>query len=231
MELYNKKDYSRAMPLFEMLIPIYKGNEKGEEVLYYYAYCNYNVGDYIMAGYYFRKFASTYPVSKHTEECFYMSAYCYYLDSPKFSLDQENTRQAINEFEYFISRYPNSDRVTLCNKSVDELRAKLAKKSYISAKLYYDLGRYKSADVAIRASLKEYPDSPFREDMMYLLVKTNYQYATNSIFSKKLERMEMVIREYKQISKSFPTSKYLKELGKLSENAEKALAASKANKS
>ena len=44
MQYYEKKNYIKAMSLFEELIPVYKGTDKAEEIYYYYSYCNfYNV--------------------------------------------------------------------------------------------------------------------------------------------------------------------------------------------
>ena len=45
-EYYENGDYAKALTLFEQLIPIYRGTEKGEEISYYYAYCNYHLKCY-----------------------------------------------------------------------------------------------------------------------------------------------------------------------------------------
>ena len=74
-EYYGDSNYAKALTLFEQLIPIYRGTEKGEEISYYYAYSNYHIKSYILAGHYFRKFTSSFPNSKFTEECSFMSAY------------------------------------------------------------------------------------------------------------------------------------------------------------
>ena len=80
---YEAEDYSKALTLFEQINPIYKGSEKGEDVLYSLAECNYKLKDYIISGYYYRLFANSYPNSERSEEAMFMSAYCYYLDVPK----------------------------------------------------------------------------------------------------------------------------------------------------
>jgi len=38
----------------------------------------------------------------------------------------------------------------------------LVEKSYLSAKLYYDMKQYKAAVVALNNSLKEFPESSYR---------------------------------------------------------------------
>jgi outer membrane protein assembly factor BamD len=217
-ELYESKDYAKAMELFDQLIPIYRGTDKGEEINYLYAYCNYYLKDFIMAGHYFRRFTESFPISEHTPECSFMSAYCYYLDAPKPTLDQETTKKALNEFELFVSRYPQSDKLAECNKLMDELRYRLEKKSYQNAILYYYLGQFKAAVISFKESLKEYPDSKFREDILFYTLKSNYQYAINSIFTKTKERLNDANKDYKAFVRAYPESKYSKEVGRIYED-------------
>ncbi len=49
-----------------------------------------------------------------------------------------------------------------------ELQEKLVEKSYLSARLYYDLKQYRAATVSLANSLKEYPDTKYREELMFL---------------------------------------------------------------
>lgn len=105
---YQSKDYFRALQLFEELVTIYRGSEKGELSLYYFAKCHYNTKDYISAAYYFENFTKTYGTSIYAEECAYLVAYCNYLDSPINSLDQSNTMESLKQFQLFANRYPKS---------------------------------------------------------------------------------------------------------------------------
>jgi outer membrane protein assembly factor BamD len=222
-EYYENKDYTKAMGLFEQLIPIFRGTDKGEEINYLFAYCNYYLKDYIMAGHYFRRFTESFPISEYTTECAYMSAYCYYLDAPKPSLDQETTLKALNEFELYISRYPVSDKIAECNRLMDELRNRLEEKSYENAMLYYKLGQYKAAVVSLKISLKEYPDSKYREEMLYYIVKASYFYAVNSIYTKTKERLNDATKDYKSFVRAYPESKYKKEVNRIYEDISKRI--------
>ncbi len=66
---YNKKDYSKALGLFEPLLQRYRGQEAAKDLFYYYAYANYKLKDYTSARYHFKTFADTYPSSSRAEEC------------------------------------------------------------------------------------------------------------------------------------------------------------------
>ncbi|MBU0764224.1 MAG: outer membrane protein assembly factor BamD [Bacteroidetes bacterium] len=219
LEYYKKEDYYRAQQLLEELISLTRGSKRGEEVYFYYAYCYYGQENFILAGYHFRTFSKTYPASSHTEECEYLSAYCYYLDSPEPSLDQSNTKRAIDALQLFINRYPDSEKITECNELIDKLRDKLEIKSYNSARLYYDISDFKSAVIALKNSLKDYPDSQFREDILYYILKASYEYAENSIEKKQKERYQETINEYYALIDEFPETQYLKEAKRIYSNS------------
>jgi len=211
VKYYNAGDYNKALPLLEELITIYKGTSKGEKVYYYYAYTNYALGDYILAGYHFGNFAKTFPTSDKAEECAYMYAYCYYLDSPDYNLDQTNTYKAIDQLQLFINKYPASDSLQRCNQLIDNLHEKLERKSYETAKLYYNLSDYKAAIQSMTDVMKDYPDSKYSEELSFLIVKSNYLLAEKSIESKKKERFSNTVNAYHNFVENFPDTKYSKE--------------------
>ena len=130
IRLYNKKDYTKALTLFDDLVQRYRGRAEAEDLYYYFAYTNYRLKDFLSARYHFKIFADTYPSSPKAEECRFLAAYCFYLDSPNFSLDQENTYKAIEALQLFINIYPSSNRVAEASKLILDLRDKLEVKSY-----------------------------------------------------------------------------------------------------
>jgi outer membrane protein assembly factor BamD len=212
IKYYEAKDYSKALALLEELTSVYRGTNKAEKIMYYYAYATYASGDYLLAGYHFNNFVKTYPASDKTEECAFMYAYCYYLESPRYSLDQTDTKNAIKELQFFINKYPDSEKKKQCNELITTLREKLEKKYYEIAKQYYFLDDYKAAIVSFENVLKDYPDTKYREELMYLIVKTNYIYASKSTEVKKRERLQSTIDAYNKFISYFPeNSKYGKE--------------------
>lgn len=211
LEYFKDGKCYQALPIFEELIGMVRGTMRAEDVYYYYAQSQYCVGDYYLANYYLKNFVKTFANSKYTEECLFLAAMCSYQLSPNFSLDQSDTRTAIDEFQLFIDRYPYSKLKDSCNTMVGELRHKLEKKSFEVASLYAKTEKYKSAVIALNNSLKDYPDTQYREDIMFLLVKSSYLYAQGSIESKKLERFNDTIDRYYTFVAHFPESKYLSE--------------------
>lgn len=232
IRLYNKKDYSKALILFEGLAQKYRGTAEAEDLNYYYAFTLYRLKDYTTARFKFKEFAETYPQSKNAEECRYMGAYCYYLDSPKSSLDQENTYKAIDALQLFINLYPRSDRATQAAQYIANLRDKLETKAFDNAKLYYDLGgfdisNYKSAVVALKNAQIEFPDIKYAEDMNLLIVKSQFEYAKNSYANRQEERFNEAIGYYNEFKEAYPNSKLTKEADQLKKDSENGIASAK----
>lgn len=218
-EYFEEEEYVKSSTLLQYLIPIYKGTDKAAKVEFYYAKSLYFQRDYLLAAYHFNEFSKNYGISEYAEEADFLGAYCYYLMSPRPSLDQEYTLQAISAFNLFIIKYPNSSKKAECYELINEMNNKLVEKSYLSAKLYYDLGYYKASIVALNNSLADYPDSDFREELKYLLLKSNFLLAQNSIQSKMKQRYQDTVDEYYSFIDEFPESKHVKEAERIYEES------------
>lgn len=217
---YNDKDYIRAQPLLEELLGLYYGKAIKEEIYFYLCYSHYGLGEFLLAGYHFNNFAQTYQLSPKREEASYMGAVCNYHKSMPKELDQTPTKNAINSLQAFINKFPNSEFVSDCNTKIDELRERLLEKEYTNAKLYYDLGQYKSAIVACNNALDDYPDMINRDELTYLIVDANYQYAKNSIAKKQKERYNETLVAVNNYTKEFSKGVYIKEVTKIKEKTE-----------
>lgn len=218
---YNKGDYVKAGTLFDQLAPLTRGTRRADSVYYYQAMTQYELNDFIIAGHYFNNFVKMYGNSKFIEEAAYMEAYCYYMQSPRPELDQSSTLNALDAFRLYMIRYPGSSRIPDCNRIIDELKEKLMEKEYISAQLYYNLDNFKAAIVALNNCLIDFPDSKYREEIMFKLLKSKYMLAANSIYSKQVERYQDTIDEYYSFISEFPESKNRKEAEGIYEEASK----------
>ena len=211
LEYYEKNQCYRTLPLLDELMSYFRMTNKGEEVYYYYAKTQYCMGDYYLAGYYFKRFVKNFPQSAKAEECAFNAAICMMRNSPDYYLDQSDSYKAIDEFQLFMSKYPNSPWVDSCNTLVKDLRSRLEKKSFEKAKLYFKMEKYRSAVIAFKSALSEFPDTRFKEDIMFLALKSNYLYAENSVITKKVERFEETIKSYHNFVDSFRNSNYFRE--------------------
>jgi outer membrane protein assembly factor BamD len=144
-----------------------------------------------------------------------MAAMCDYYLSPRAELDQENTRNAIEGFTLFINRFPASPRIDEAKNYIKELRERLVEKSYLSAKLYYEMKQYRAAVVALNNSLKEFPETRYREEMMFLKLHSLFLYAEYSVRNKQAERYQATLDDYYSFMEEFPKSTYSREVGRI----------------
>ena len=223
-KFYESKKYIKALTLLEAIAPSFKGTEKSEEVLYLTAKANLDNQDYFTASTYFTTYTKTFPRGKYTEECWFMIGYCSYKESPDARLDQTETIAAINAFNEFLQIYPSSERAKDANKYLNELTDKLAYKAYLNAKLYYDLGNYLgnnylSAVITANNAIKDYPNSKYKEELSFLILKSKFEQAKLSIEAKKADRYRETIDEYYSFSADYPNSEYSKEAQRILKTA------------
>lgn len=209
-QYYANKKYSNAQLLFEDLFPIYKGTPKYEDLYFKYAYTSYNQKDYVNAENLFKTFVETFPNSAKTEEADFMRAFSYYKQSPKAELDQTNTSKAMGQMQVFINTHPGSQRVVEANEIIDKSRAKMEKKEYLNAQLYYNLGYYKAAAIAFGSLIDNFPDTNQGDEYKFMVIKSYYEYAKMSVEDRQAERFEKVVTEVQDFNDRFPDSQLAK---------------------
>jgi len=219
-EYYEQENYDKAQALFELIINGLRGTSEAEKVYFQYAYTHYYQKKYVLASYYFKNFVATYGNSAYKEEAEFMSAYSHYELSPNFRLEQSYSKKAIEGFQLFVNTYPNSERVAICNKLIDEMRDKMEDKEFYVGQLYYDIKQYQSATRVFENMLKDYPDTKDHEKIRHIIVKSAYLLAENSVYEKQKERFEAVIKKGEEFLAKYPSSDKVKEIKNFIKDAE-----------
>ncbi|MBW1297737.1 outer membrane protein assembly factor BamD [Aquimarina litoralis] len=217
-ELYKAGKYKKALRLFEQIVPQFRGKPQAERVMYYYSDTYYNLEDYYLAGYQFERFAKSYPNSEKREEAFYKGAKSYYFLSPRYSLDQEETDEAIQKLQAYINAYPDSENLEEANKLVAELRNKKEKKAFEIAKQYHHREIYKVAIKAFDNYLIDYPGSTFREKALYYKLESQYLLAIGSYEVFVKERLETAKGFYDNYKKYYKEGEFTADAEEISED-------------
>lgn len=223
IKLYNDKKYSKALILFDDLIQRFRGRAEAEDLYFYHAYTNYYLRDYLTARHQFRTFVDNYPSSPRSEEARYMVAYCLYLESPVYSLDQSNSLKAIEALQLYINYYPQSERAEEAAGLIEELRSKLERKSFETAKLFLDMGDYQAAVISFENSLRDYPDTKYDEQITYMTAEAQYLYAKNSSERRQTERYNSAIEYVEEYLKAYPEGEYVKDASKIKNDSQKGI--------
>lgn len=220
---YKAEDYLKAQSLYELAIPYYRGKEEAEDLYYKFAYVHYHLGEYILAAHYFNNFSKSFFSSPNIEEAHWMEAYSKYKLSPSFRLDQSHSNDAITSLQNFANLYPESPRNVECNKLIDELRLKMEDKAFDQGKLYYDLKNYNSSIKSFENMLKDFPETKRGEEIRFLILKSSFDWAKNSIYEKKEERFEECITKHTLFLKKYPESKFTTEAKEILVNTQKEI--------
>ena len=217
---YNLEKFVKSATLLEEVVHYYKGRSEAEESLYLLAQSYYGQKDYIHAAEYYKTYYNTYPKGDFAEISRFYGAYGLYLDSPDPRLDQTQTYESISQFLMYLEYHPQSDRAKEAQNILFELQEKLADKEYRAAKLYYNLGtymgnNYSACIITAENALKSYPDTKFREELIYLTICSKYELAIVSIDERLQNRYRDVVDEYYNYMNEFPEGKYTKQVSKL----------------
>ena len=219
-QFFAKKSYTRAQQVYEDIMPFYKTSKEFEDIYYKYAYCAYNLYDYMNAENLFKSYLEIFPTSTRAEEIDYMRAYCFFKQSPKAALDQTNTVKAMGMMQIFINTHPGSPKNKEASAIIDECRAKLESKEFMSAQLYFDLGQFRAAGVAFTSLLNAFPESERADEYKLMVIRSYFQYAEMSIEEKRVERFEQVVNECYEFTDRYPESKLRKDVDAILNNSQ-----------
>lgn len=206
---YEDGECFKALPMLEELIGLTRGTQQSEEVYYYFAKTHYCLKDYYMGNYYFKSYAKSFSSSPKAEECLFMAALCSYRLSPSYTLDQTDSKTAVDELQYFLDQYPASALRDSANHMIQDLNFKLEKKDFEVAELYVQTLKYKAAVSSLQEFMKKYPQSNYREQAMKLIIQSKFLLAEGSIDTKKLERYRETMESYITFVSAFPKSSFL----------------------
>ena len=97
---------------------------------------------------------------------------------------------------------------------------KLAYKELLSARLYYNLGlyggnNYRACVTTAENALKEFPETNYRDDLVFIILKSKSKEASLSVAEKMKERYSEVIDEYYRYANAFPNGKHIKEANRI----------------
>ena len=211
---YNTGEYRKANRLFEQIIPKYRGRPQSQRIIFFFAETYFQTKSYSLAAYQYENFVKSFPKSERVLEAIFKAAKCFYLQSPSYSLDQEETYNAIEKLQVFINLYPNSKYTPEANQMISELQEKLEKKDFEIAKQYYTIRDYRAAIKANENFIAGFPGTKYREESMYIKFLSLYEIAINSILSKKKKRLYELKQQFELILRYYPETFFLEDLNK-----------------
>jgi outer membrane protein assembly factor BamD len=166
MQNFKDEDYLQAYDEFRIVTLQYSGSALADDAQYYMGECRFMRQEYILAAYEYQLLVQTMPTSEYVAKARYKRALCYYTFSEEnrpYHLEQDETRQAIDEFQTFIEYHPTDSLVLDAEAKITELNTKLARKEFENGITYMKMEYYKSAVNSFDHVLEKYHDTPYAE--------------------------------------------------------------------
>jgi outer membrane protein assembly factor BamD len=209
---YNDGEFRRANALIEQLIPSYRGKPQGERLVFFFADSYFQTKLYYSAAIQFENFIKSYPNSQRIQEAYFMEAKSYYMLSPLYTLDQDDTYTGIDKLQVFINRFPNSEYVSEALELMDDLQNKLEEKDFEISKQYYTIRDYTSAIKALDNFVADNPGTIFREEALYYKWLSQFEIAINSIESRIVDRVTELERSLDNFLRNYPDTIFIEDL-------------------
>ncbi len=213
---FEKGKYTRANEEFQFIVMNNPGSSRAIESHFYLGESYFKLKSYSEAMVEFDRFARDSQDIQKVEDARFKICECAVNLSHGFEKDQTSTHAALDKLQYFIEDYPNHDNTKKAEALIDELRDRLAQKSYESARLYLKLEEYDSAHLYFNEVLEHYYDTKFADEARVAI-----------IFTYILEGNRDMAEKYLQYNKtSFESADKFQEASLLFEKTENGLSMS-----
>lgn len=222
-DFFNQGKYSKAAQLFESLSVTTSGTDRDDTVQYYWGLSNYRFKDFYTAETNFKEFVDKFPRSPFAENASFLRIDCLYNSSLRYELDQTPTVNTVSAIGEYLTNYPDTQHLSVCQDMLTDLGERMDKKAYEAARLYYKMEDYLAARVALKNVLKDDADNVYREDILYYTAMSSFKYAQLSVPEKQKERYLTFVDDYYNFVGEYPESLYRREMDVMYKRSQKAL--------
>jgi len=162
MKYIEDSKYSRAIDELEYLLLVDPLSEHANDAQYYIAESYYNLDNFSKSIEEFEKYLSQRLLSNELlKKSQLLLCKSYFNISLDYNKDQTGTYIAIEKLQYFIEKESMLEYLNEIEQMILELRTKLAKKNFHTAKLYERLEELDSAVIYYDTIIKEFYDTKF----------------------------------------------------------------------
>ena len=151
------------------------------------------------------------------------------IEALGMSLPNSSSQDAISDDKNSDSLRAGEAVLNLLDKDIKPSDI-MTKKAFENAKQYFITENYKSAIIALENVLIDFPSYTNREEVHFLIVKSSYLLAVNSISTKVTSRLKATLDAYAQFKDNYPNSDFIKDLEKTYNKTNQTLTELKENK-
>ena len=147
----------------------------------------------------YREFLKFYPTSPRADYAQYKLAMSYFEQMRAADRDQTATKEALEEFQVFFDRFPESPLVPEAKQRWREARDRLSEHNFVVGRLYYRIQNYAGAVSRFQEVLKEDPGYTGRDAIYFHLAEIFF----------RTDNTAEAIPYYQRLLDEFVESEYL----------------------
>ncbi len=206
VDRFEHRKFTKAIEALQRFMFQDPGHPKADSAQYLIAEAYYQQKQFLTAASEFLRLAQNRPAGALADDSRLRVCEAYAQLSPRPELDQEFTREAIDQCRSLILLYPSSPFVLQANERLQTLVDKLARKVYLNAKYYYQRKAYDSAIVYLEHLMERYTNAEVMPEALLTLFRS---YVRLGYVQEAEEVRSRLMQEY-------PDSKQAREVEKSS---------------
>lgn len=199
------EDYEKAEASFKKLLEDYPDSKLRVKAQMGLADSLYNQEKYDEAAFQYQTFIEIYPADKNIDKAHFYKGMSYFNQKKSIDRDQSYIHNAMEEFQYIILNYPESEYYGEAQKNIIICREDLAGNLLHIGKFYYRTGAFHSAIGRFQEFLDIYPDQKFADKALFYLGKSYM----------RRESVKKAVDIFKNLIVKFPQSEYVKKCKKI----------------
>src|SRR5262249_49783166 len=193
------KRETQARKYYTQLLEQYPDSDLKAQAQFRDAEALYGEHNYLEARFEYQKFLELYPLHPLASRAQFQLGMCGLQTVQTVDRAQLHTREALQSFRLFRSKYPQDPLVAEAEGHIQFLRRRLAEHEFAVARFYYRKGAYQAAIGRLLNLIQVYPDTSDIEEALYMLADS-YREEENYVKAQSVLRLLM---------ERFPTSQYL----------------------
>lgn len=189
-DMIAKEKFLRAREILDPIINDCSGSGVTEKAMYLLGEADFGLEDWISARSDYGIYLGQYPNSEYSNLAAFRKALSSYKMPYRKGRDGSYTQNAIDDFESFLYRYPNSTKVDSAQLLIAELHERLASDLHDVAKLYLKMGEPGAAVMTLKDFMDRHGDSRLvplaLEDMIGAYIRLD-QYSQARLYVDSLK--------------------------------------------
>lgn len=198
-EAFEARRFERAINLLEFFVTNHLGDPRAPTARLMLGEAHMARREYATAATHFQRLVIDFPTHPRALEARMQTCEAYYRLSPRPALDQEFTVSALAHCESVAENFPATQEGRLAGTHVNELRHRLAQKSYETGMFYFRRRAYDSAVVYFEEVVSQFPNTTVAPAALEQLVET---YNRIGYVEDAEEARERLLREYPESSQA-----------------------------